>query len=202
MVGMKLYVEGGGESKVLRTACRKGFSEFLRKAGFAGHLPRISACGSRRNAYDSFCTALENGERALLLVDSEGAVSSDPPHQPWQHLGRRTGDQWRRPPTARDDDCHLMVQVMEAWFLADLETLETFFGQGFHANALPAATGNIEAIAKDRVYRSLARATSNCKTKAVYGKGEHSFKLLALIDPNRVTGTSAWAKRFVEELRK
>jgi hypothetical protein len=202
MVGMRLYVEGGGDSKSLRTACRKGFSEFLRKAGLAGHLPRIVACGSRRNAYDSFCTALENGERALLLVDSEGAVNSDPPHQPWQHLGRRTGDQWRRPPTASEDDCHLMVQVMEAWFLADREALETFFGQGFHAGALPLATSNTEAIAKERIYQSLAMATSHCKTKAVYDKGEHSFKLLALIDPNRVIGSSAWAKRFVEELRK
>ena len=86
MVGMKLYVEGGGDANLLKTACRKGFSEFLKKAGLAGKLPRIVACGSRRNAYDSFCTAVGRGERALLLVDSEEAVNSAPPHQPWQHL--------------------------------------------------------------------------------------------------------------------
>ena len=89
MVGIKLYVEGGGDTNLLKTACRRGFTEFLKKVGLAGHLPRIVACGSRKNAYDSFCTAMEQGERALLLVDSEETVSSDPPHQPWQHLGRR-----------------------------------------------------------------------------------------------------------------
>jgi len=201
MVGMKLYVEGGGDTNLLKTACRKGFSEFLKKAGVAGKLPRIVACGSRQNAYDSFCTALAKGERAFLLVDSEGAVDNAPP-QPWQHLANRTGDQWPKPPTASDDDCHLMVQVMEAWFLADRQTLQTFFGQGFQAGALPAVTGNIETLDKALVYQSLARATSNCKTKAPYGKGEHSFKLLALIDPNRVQRASLWAKRFIDELKK
>ncbi len=169
MVGLKLYVEGGGDTNLLKTACRKGFSEFLKKAGLAGRLPRIVACGSRRNAYDSFCTALENGERALLLVDSEEAVGSDP-LQPWQHLGRRTGDQWQKPSSAGDDDCHLMVQVMEAWFLADRQTLQTFFGQGFQVNALPAATNDIEAIAKEQIYQSLARATSNCRQKLSMAK--------------------------------
>jgi hypothetical protein len=31
MVGVKLYVEGGGNAKPLKTACRNGFSEFLKK---------------------------------------------------------------------------------------------------------------------------------------------------------------------------
>ena len=47
---MRLYVEGGGDSSTLKTACRAGFSEFLRKAGLRGYLPRIVACGSRTNA--------------------------------------------------------------------------------------------------------------------------------------------------------
>lgn len=50
----KLYVEGGGDSKTLKTACRKGFRSFLGKAGLTGRLPRIVAGGSRRNAYESF----------------------------------------------------------------------------------------------------------------------------------------------------
>jgi hypothetical protein len=42
----------------------------------------------------------------------------------------------------------------------------------------------------------------NCKTKAPYGKGEHSFKLLALIDPTKVANASPWANRFINELKK
>jgi hypothetical protein len=36
MVGMKLFVEGGGDSNDLRTACRAGFAAFLKKAGLTG----------------------------------------------------------------------------------------------------------------------------------------------------------------------
>ena len=93
-----------------------------------------------------------------------------------------------------------MVQVMESWFLADRETLASFFGQGFSANQLPAAANPIDGIAKTQVYRSLANATKNCKTKVPYGKGEHPFKLLGRIDPAKVTSASGWAKRFVDAL--
>lgn len=203
MVGMKLYVEGGGDTNLLKTACRHGFSEFLKKAGLGDHMPRIVACGSRQNAYDDFCTALCSGKPAMLLVDSEAPVAAtQPPWQPWVHLLNRPGDKWAQPDKANNDHCHLMVQCMEAWFLADRQTLQTFFGQGFNVNALPAAANPIEGVAKQDVYQSLTGATSNCKTKAPYGKGEHSFKLLALIDPAKVTAASGWAKRFVDEMKK
>ena len=204
---VKLYVEGGGDTAALKTACREGFTTFITKAGLKKR-PRIVACGSRRDAFDSFCTAINNGEDALLLVDSEEAVSAQHQQgqpnnwQPWVHLKARQGDGWDKPQHSVDTDCHLMVQVMESWFLADRETLKAFFGQGFKENALPAANNDIEVIAKQQVYNSLAQATSNCKTKAAYGKGEHSFKLLTKIDTAKVTQASPWAKRFVDELRK
>lgn len=205
MVGMKLYVEGGGDTHLLRTACRKGFHEFLKKAGLAGCMPRVIACGGRKQAYDDFCTALCNGESAMLLVDSEGPVDaqfSKEPQKPWQHLKNRPGDQWSKPTDASDDHCHLMVQCMETWFLADHQTLKAFFGQGFNGNALPEDSKAIEDVDKEKVYQSLESATKKCKTKAPYGKGEHSFKLLEQIDPAKVTEASAWAKRFVETLKE
>jgi hypothetical protein len=91
---------------------------------------------------------------------------------------------------------------MESWFLADRQTLQKFFGHGFKSSALPAEANAIEAVDKNQVYKSLAKATKDCKTKSAYGKGEHSFKLLALIDPNKVTAASDWAKRFVDEVKK
>lgn len=199
MVGMKLYVEGGGDTNFLRTACRRGFSEFLKKAGFDGHMPRIVACGGRQDAYDAFCTARRNGEPAMLLVDSEEPVAGT--QLPWQHLLNRHGDKWVQPAEANNEHCHLMVQCMEAWLLADWQALQKFFGQGFNANALPTIVNSIEGIAKQQVYQALASATKDCKTKAPYGKGEHSFKLLALIEPTKVTTASEWAKRFIDEMK-
>lgn len=196
MVTLKLYVEGGGDSDALRSRCREGFRGFLEKAGFSGRMPRIVACGGRRAAYDRFKTACESNETAMLLLDSEGLVTVS---SPWQHLAQRTGDGFRPPQGATDDHCHLMVVCMESWFLADQDALSRFFGQGFNANALPKNTA-IETIAKDDVYSGLHKASANCKTKAPYGKGDHSFKILLLLRPDKIAGASPWAKRFLDTL--
>lgn len=81
------------------------------------------------------------------------------------------------------------------------KTLKAFFRQGFKENQLPAAANPVERIEKTQVYDALARATRDCKTKSQYGKGEHSFKLLAMIDPEKVVNASPWARRFVEALQ-
>lgn len=204
---VKLYVEGGGDTAALKTACREGFTSFLEKAGLKGFMPRIVACGGRQDAYESYCTAIDNGDAAVLLVDSEAPVSVK--HQqgepatwlPWRHLKQRQGDGWDKPAAGIDTDCHLMVQCMESWFLADRATLKKFFGPGFRERSLPAASRAIESISKTQVYESLASATKECKTKAQYGKGEHSFKILVSVDPASVTAASPWAARFVAQMK-
>ncbi len=205
---VKLFVEGGGDSHLLRTECRKGFSEFLSKAGLKSHMPRVVPSGGRTQAYHDFCTAIANGEPALLLVDSEGpvapqnAVGAPSTWKPWLHLAKRVGDGWAQPQKAGDGLCHLMAQCMESWFLADPETLKSFYDPGFKPNALPAAGNTIEGVEKVNVYQSLGAATKDCKTKEAYGKGQHSFKLLGLIDPAKVMAASPWAKRFVDETKR
>lgn len=150
MVSVKLYVEGGGGSKTLKTACRKGFQRFIEKAGLQGRMPRVVACGSRRNAYESFKTAHAGQDTTvLLLVDAEGPVTAE---SPWQHL--EIHDNWDRPDHATDDQCHLMVQIMESWFLADPQTLKTFYGQGYRPDALP-SDQHVERIAKRDVSTAL-----------------------------------------------
>jgi len=52
----RLYLEGG-ESKDDKIRCREAFSKLLEKAGFEGRMPRLSACGGRESAFDSFRTA-------------------------------------------------------------------------------------------------------------------------------------------------
>ena len=132
MVRVMLYVEGGGESKTLRTACRRGFRKFIEKAGVAGRMPSIVACGSRENAYQSFRKACASGEYAMLLVDAEEPVTAV---GPWEHLKGR--DNWDRPASGTNQQCHLMVQVMESWFLTDMAALVSYYGQGFRPQALP-----------------------------------------------------------------
>lgn len=200
MVEMHLYVEGGGDARSLHIECRKGFAEFLAKAGLQGHMPRIVACGGRGDAYDRFCTALRQGKFAMLLVDSEEGKPEE--WQPWRHLARREGDEWPHPVGASDTQCHLMVQCMENWFLADPATLQKFFGQGYAANHLPAVENPVETIDKKTVYQALAEATRHCKSKGAYGKGKHAFQLLAMLDPAKVIAAAPWANRFVTSIRK
>ena len=177
---------------------RRGFRLFLEKAGLEGSMPRIIACGSRTMAYDRFCTAQEQAradEFIVLLVDSEEGVEEDV--EPWAFLERR--DRWDKPDGARDDNAHLMVQCMEAWFLADRDTLSQFFGHGFRANALPNRP-DVENIPKPDLYNALRGATRDSR-KGEYGKGRHSFDLLAQLDPQRVVDASPYAKRLVDTLR-
>ncbi|MBF0632517.1 MAG: DUF4276 family protein [Magnetococcales bacterium] len=206
---VKRYVEGGGDTAALKAACREGFSTFITHAGL-NMRPRVVACGSRKDAYESFCTAISHGEDAMLLVDSEESVAAEYQSDsakpetwlPWQHLKQRKGDGWEKPNGSLDTDCHLMVQVMESWFLADRDVLKEFFGQGFKSHLLPAAANAIEGVLKPQIYDGLDKASGNCKTKAPYGKGEHSFKLLAIIDPGKISAASPWARRFLDELKK
>lgn len=196
---LKVYVEGGGDGKSLRPRCREGFSSFFAKASLAGRMPQVIACGGRNSAFDRFCTALESRrpeEFIVLLVDSEDKVAEG--SGPWLHLSTRDG--WERPNEATDENAHLMVQCMEAWFLADKDSLAAYFGQGFNGNALPGHL-EIEDVAKDDVLEGLKHATRQCK-KGEYGKGRHSFDILERIDPAQVTNTSPHAGRLVQTMRE
>jgi len=197
-VNVKVYVEGGGDTNALKTRCRQGFSEFFRKAGLEGCMPRIVASGGRQQAFDDFCTALNKAgvnDFIILLVDSEVAVANGAAS--WVHL--KACDNWDKPAIATDDNAYLMVQCMEAWFLADKDTLATYFGDGFNPGALP-ARADIENIEKTDIFNGLKVATRHCNKKGEYGKGRHSFNILGRIDPVKVTAVSPAAKRLIDTL--
>ena len=194
-MSVKLYVEGGGDSKHLRIQCRRGFRKFIEKSGLSGRMPRIVACGGRERAYEQFKTALEDGAIVpMLLVDAEEPVTRS---DSWRHLSDRDG--WGRPDGAMGDHCHLMVQVMESWFLADRTALAEFYGHGFRESSLP---GNlrVEEIRKEDVLRGLKVATRST-TKGSYDKGAHSFAILGVVDPDAVASVAPAAKRFLDVLR-
>lgn len=197
MVSATIFVEGGGDSKDTKIRCREGFRDFLRKSGLEGRMPRIVACGGRKNAYDDFCTALARtsaSDIVLLLVDSEGPVGAS---SPWMHLNERDG--WARPDSATDDNVHLMVQCMESWFLADKDCLREHFGARFNSNALPRNPA-VEAVPKQDALNGLKEATRPCGVRRRYHKGRDSFAVLATLDPKLVAKASPHAKRLLDFL--
>ena len=132
----------------------------------------------------------------MLLVDSESPVTAT---SPWEHLKNREDDRWEKPPTATDEQCHLMVQCMEAWFIADKDTLGTYYGSSFQKDKLPQRT-NIADVPKNEILACMKKATENCSSKGSYSKGKHSFKLLGLIDPSQIRAKCEWAERFFSKL--
>ena len=159
-------------------------------------MPKIVACGGREKAYDKFKIAhLNKDETSLLLVDAEESVQET---GPWRHLKVR--ENWDCPDDAIDDQCHLMVQIMESWFLADQDALKEFYGQDYQDGALP-QNSQIEQIAKQDVLDGLKQATSDTGKRG-YNKGSHSFEILAELDPEKVMNASPHAKRFIEALFK
>jgi hypothetical protein len=77
-----------------------------------------------------------------------------------------------------------MVQLMEAWFLADPEALESFYGKGFRRNALK-QNPHVEQIPKADVLESLKQAVKETK-KQRYHKTQHAPRILGSLDPTKV----------------
>jgi hypothetical protein len=197
-VKVTIYVEGGGNSSNTQSRCREGFAEYCKKAAPDRHL-KIVACGGRKQAFDRFRTEAgrtKPDEFCVLLVDSEGLVK--PNATPAIHLYER--DKWDFA-SLPSKQVFLMVQAMEAWFLADRDALATYYGQGFRRNALPGDEHHVEAIPKDDLVRSLENASSNTKTKGQYHKTRHGFALLARIAPSKVEAGSPHAAAFHRFLR-
>lgn len=200
MVAVRIHIEGGDDTAQLCSRCRAAFTTFFEKAGLKGHMPSVVACGSRNDARKSFLGALKMRKKVgleLVLVDSEEPVAEG--YDVWQHLRSRDG--WERPEGVDDDSAHLMVQCMEAWFLADREALSDWFGAGFNAAKLPAGT-DLELVSKSSVLDGLEKSTQKTKKKEPYDKGKHSFAILAVIAPAKVADRSPHARRLLETLKR
>ena len=198
---VRIYIEGGGESKDTKAFLRQGFSSFFKKLVQVAQSKKIkwniTLCGSRNNAFRDFKNALEDRPNAfiILLVDSEAPVKLK--QRPWEHLKSR--DNWDSPAGVDETHCYLMVQAMEAWFMADIDTLKIFYGQGFKENAIPKNT-NVEMIEKDLLERSLKAARRDTKSKGEYKKIQHASKLLEMLDVDKVRQASSECDRIFTTL--
>ena len=197
-MSVRVYVEGGGNARSTKDACREGFRNLFTKIVPPESAPKVIASGGRQKAYQNFCDALRShpDQTIMLLVDSEGPVNTGV----WEHLRNRSGDEWNKPPDATEGQAHLMVQCMVAWFLADKDLLRGYYGQHFGRSALPRQP-NVELITKTDVEASLRQATRKT-IKGAYQKSSHAFALLALVDPAKVRAASAHASRFFDALTR
>ena len=133
---------------------RRAFNDFFeaprRQAGRRNIHWQVIPSGSRNDAYTDFCNALTDHPDAvnLLLVDAEDQVADF--GKVWDHL--KTRDRWENPGVS-DDRCHLMVYTMEAWFVADRETLARYFHKDVdkvpdYANVESVSKGTVETVMK------------------------------------------------------
>ena len=138
----------------------------------------------------------EKVDFAILLVDSEEAV--DPNVVSWSYL-RQAG--WNQLTAAHDEQVHLMVQCMEAWFVADPKSLKDYFGRNFSANDLPKKDkGSVETISKKDLLDGIKSATQKTRNGKAYHKGNDSFKILKMLNPELVCEASPRAKRLIDVL--
>lgn len=205
-MSVKIYIEGGGDNKRLQIECRAGFGQLIEKAGFAGHMPSIIACGSRGSAYEDFKTAIATvgkDEYIILLVDSEDTVRStdDAPdsNAAWDHLKAR--DKWERPPSVAADQAQLMVTCMETWIMADREALSAIFGSKLQMSAL-FSVNDLEMRSRHEVQDKLAHATRDCGKEKTYTKGKRSFMILGKLNPEILKERLPHFRRFVETLQR
>ena len=196
-MSVRVYVEGGGDYKHndTATACRRGYRELFEKLSLPARRFSVHAGGSRRQTFRDFGKAVrqQTGDFVMLLVDSEGPVVAP---GAWAHL--RVRDGWQPPAGVIEDQAHLMVQCMEAWFLADREALTEFYGPEFLAGSLPGQP-NVEQIPKRSLLPKLKHASKQTP-KGPYHKTQHGFALLALINPQRVREASPHARRLFDVL--
>lgn len=197
---IRIYIEGGGEGKDTKASLRQGFSSFFKELVQVVQSKKIkwniTLCGSRNNAFRDFKNALATHPDAfvILLVDSEAPVVKQ---SPWEHLKSR--DNWDAPTGVDETHCYLMVQAMEAWFMADIDTLKRFYGQGFKENAIPKKS-NVEKIEKDLLEPRLKAASRDTKSKGEYQKIQHASTLLKMLDVDKVRKASSECDRIFTTL--
>lgn len=196
-MNVKIYIEGGGDSKLQHVQCREGFRKLFENAGLAGRMPRIVAGGGRGNTFDAFKTAVAVDSQdavPMLLVDSEDPVSAA---TAWEHLQAR--DKWERPADVIDDQAQLMVTCMETWIMADRAALNRVFGSSLQTSALLPET-NLEVRPRDAVQDALEHATRGCGRGKAYSKGRRSFQVLAFLDPAALKQRLPYFRRLLETL--
>lgn len=188
-----IYIEGsrvGSNSKQDQILCRRGFRALLEKAGFAGRMPGLTACGPRGDAFADFKVAhsrRRTGDYVAMLIDSEDPVADR--EKTWDHLQKRDG--WTKPDAAEDKQVLFMTTCMETWIATDRTALREHYGSQLQETALPPLQ-DIESRNRHEVQDALIKATRNCSN--AYAKGRRSFEILEKLNPATLEALSSFAR--------
>lgn len=196
-----IYLIIEGDNKRSEPQFRKAFRHFFRdlyeaaeQKGIKFHSPIMA--GSNREALKDFTRQWKSSKDAfvVLLVDADAVVT-----QPrWQHLKQHR--KWDDVPAVDEKHCHLMVTAMETWLIADLETLASYYKQGFNPKLIPKNT-NVEQVSNKKVLQALNAATKET-SKGKYHKTRHAPDILYLLNPEKVRQAAPHCKLLFETLRQ
>ena len=177
---MDVYLEGGNH---LRIPMRG----FLRRAIGDNINLDVKPCRDRGRTIRLF--GQTPSSESLLLIDSDG----DDLNELRRDVSARTGLSDAR------GRSFFMVQLMEAWFLADRDCLESYYGPAFRARRL---RGNRqpEAVMKNAVINGLREATRGTP-KGAYDKTEHAPDLLNQLNPAAVYSACPNFAHLIDYLR-
>src|SRR5207245_9501894 len=127
------------------------------------------------HAVRDFMKALRKhpGAFNVLLTDSEGPDDG----RLLASLASRAD--WRPPrgTIVDQDQVFWMVEIMEAWFLADRTALKQFYRDGFHEASLP-GNPQIEKVPNTDLLNGLKAATRNT-SPGQYQKTTHAPRILS-----------------------
>ena len=186
-----VYIEG---SKRLK----RGFDRFLQPSLDAlrakGLSVRVVMCGG--TPIQDFRDAIRThpNDVVLLLKDAEGPDDGQLVRRLRERLLQYLPASTRLP----ESHLHLMVQIMESWFLADRPALGRYYGPAFMAGRLP-PNPRVERIPKAAVLSALKAAT-RLTSKREYHKTRHAPDLLEQIDRDRVRQAAPNCQRLFEHL--
>jgi hypothetical protein len=168
-----IYFEG---DRRLKPGFDAFFGAIKRRAREKGCSLRLIDGRSGETACQDFGIAIRanSGVWNILLRDSEGPVDASASASLCQRQG------WD---PSHADSIFWMVEMMEAWFHADKDALNRFYGTGFNGNALK-KNPNVERISKKDLEDGLREATRKSSKGNYYDhKTEHGPKLLGSINP-------------------
>ena len=188
MSEIHIYFEG---DKFLKPGFDAFFGEIKKRANDAGRRFRLIEGRSGDAARRDFGIALRANPEVwnILLRDSEGPVDAGASVS----LCRQRG--WDQ---SHAGSIFWMVQMMEAWFHADKEALQKFYGNGFKDSALK-KNPNVEEIPKKDLEDGLREATKKTDKGGYFDhKTSHGPKLLAAIRPELVRKAAPNCQKLFE----
>lgn len=199
---IRIYIEGDTKQKgkfntiALREGFNRFFTELIEKAKAKNIALRLIMCGSKYETFKDFLNAAKSYQDSfvIFLLDSDAPLEET--ETPRTFL-QKQNPLWHLH-EAEENQCHLMVQLMESWFFADKDKLAEFYGQNFNRNAL-SKNKNVEKIAKADVENGLTNATKNTQ-KGEYHKTKHGAKILEIINSQKVRAAAPHCERLFQTI--